>query len=273
MTQVTIEQLQKQKLFVGTPCYGGMAGGLFTKSMIDLAALCAKNGIELRTYFLFNESLVPRARNYITDEFLRSDCTHLLFIDADIGFKASDALSLLALQISDPSSYDIVCGPYTKKTIAWEKIEKAVKAGKGSPEPKNLQRYAGDFVLNVLPGTKQFRLDKPVEVLEAGTGFMLIPRSTLEKFKKKYPQLSYKPDHVRTEKFDGSSNITAFFDTVIDPKSKRYLSEDYFFCQYARKAGAKVHICPWMELTHTGSYVFNSTIAAIAELENTSLTS
>ena len=36
-----------------------------------------------------------------------SECTHLMFIDADIGFNPQDVLALLALQ-TDESDYDII---------------------------------------------------------------------------------------------------------------------------------------------------------------------
>jgi len=82
--QINIEELRKRKLFVATPMYGGQCNGIYTRSLCDLTALCVRYGIEVRSYFLFNESLITRARNYCTDEFLRSDAEHLLFIDSDI---------------------------------------------------------------------------------------------------------------------------------------------------------------------------------------------
>jgi hypothetical protein len=58
----------------------------------------------------------------------------------------------------------------------------------------------------------------------------------------------------------------AYFDTVIDPKTKRYLSEDYMFCQWAREAGSETWLCPWMKLLHTGSYTFGGSLQDIAQL-------
>ena len=84
--QLDIEKLKSRKLFVATPMYSGVCCGTYTKSTNDLSTVCAKNNIPLRFYFLFNESLITRARNYCVDEFLRSDCTHLMFIDSDLGF-------------------------------------------------------------------------------------------------------------------------------------------------------------------------------------------
>ena len=264
--KISTEDLRQYSLFVGTPMYGGNCSGLFTKSCTDLALVCGAHGIPLKFYYLFNESLVQRARNYVVDEFLRSDCTHLLFIDSDIGFQARDVLAMLGIQGSDPEKYNIVTGPYPKKTIAWEKVSKAAKQGFGDEDPFQLSQFTSDFAINPVKGATGMKLSEPIEVAEAGTGFMLIPREVLEKYRDAYPELSYRPDHVRTDNFDGTREITAFFDCVIDPDTKRYLSEDYFFCKMARKAGISVWMCPWMQLNHVGSYIFQGNMAAISRI-------
>jgi hypothetical protein len=263
--KVPIEELRKRKLFVATPMYGGMCAGMYTRSIADITGLCVKYGIELRHYFLFNESLITRARNYCCDEFLRSDCTHMMFIDSDIGFNANDVLTLLALQ-SDESEYDVLAGPYPKKCISWEKIKQAVDSGIADENPNVLERYVGDFVFNPASGAGAIPLNEPAEVLEAGTGFMMMRRRAFELYDKAYPEQSYRPDHVRTEHFDGSREIMAYFDCIIDPVSKRYLSEDYMFCQHIRKAGGKIWLCPWMVTQHVGSYIFGGSLADLASI-------
>lgn len=267
--KIDIEQLRKKKLFVATPMYGGACNGMYTRSMCDLTALCTRYGIEMRSYFLFNESLITRARNYCVDEFLRSGFTHLLFIDSDIGFNPQDVFALLALQ-GDDDEYDIIGGPYPKKCITWEKIKQAVDKGVADENPNVLEEFVGDFVFNpvIEPGqtSKEIRLDEPAEVLEIGTGFMMVRREAMEKFQKAYPEIMYRPDHVRTEAFDGSREIGMFFQAEVDPESKRYLSEDYWFCQKARKAGMKVWICPWMHLQHAGFYTFGGKLQALASI-------
>jgi hypothetical protein len=264
--QITTEELRPYSIMVGTPMYGAQAGGMYTKATNDLSMLCTSAGIKLKYYFLFNESLVQRARNYIVDEFLRSDFTHLMFIDSDIGFDARDVLGLLGLQTQYPDKYDIITAPYPKKTIAWEKVKKAADAGVADDNPFELERFVSDFVFNPVAGKTSFELNEPVEVREAGTGFMLIPRTVLEKYRDAYPELAYLPDHARTEKFDGSREIHAYFDCIIDPETKRYLSEDYFFCRKAREAGMSVWMCPWMKINHVGSYVFRGDMGAIGSL-------
>jgi len=299
---IPVEELRKTKLFVATPMYGGMCAGLYTRSIADLTTLVTRYEVPMQLYYLFNESLITRARNYCVDEFMRSDATHLMFIDSDIGFKAQDVIALLALSVQN-ENYDVLCGPYPKKTIAWEKIKAAVDKGHADENPATLENFVGDYVFNPMAGNSEIRLSEPAPVREGGTGFMLIKREVFEAYEKNYPQFKYKPDHVRTEQFDGSREIMAYFDALIDDKSQnlvpeitafyeknpeathqevidfladktngiatekysnRYLSEDYMFCYNVWRMGRQVWLCPWMELKHVGSYVFGGSLAAIA---------
>jgi len=262
---IQIEELRKRKLFLAAPMYGGQCAGMFAKSVADLSSICTSNGIELRSYFLFNESLITRARNYCVDEFMRSDCTHMMFIDSDIGFDPRDVLAMLALQGED-TEYDVLAGPYPKKCISWEKIKLAVDKGVADEDPNVLEKFVGDYVFNPKGGGGNIRIDQPVEVMEVGTGFMMTRRSAFEKFEKAFPQYSYKPDHVRTEAFDGSREIMQYFQAEIDPASKRYLSEDYWFCQKMIEIGGKIWYCPWMKLQHVGSYIFGGSLIDLASI-------
>ena len=263
--KVSVEDLRKKKLFLAVPMYGGQCVGMFAKSVADLAAQCAKLDIQLQLYFLFNESLITRARNYCVDEFMRSGATHLMFIDSDIGFNPQDVLALLAL-MTDESPYDVMGGPYPKKCISWEKIKQAVDKGVADENPNVLEKFVGDYVFNPKGGSGQIPIGEPCEVMEIGTGFMMIRRKTFEDYQKAFPHLWYKPDHVRTEHFDGTREIMAYFDCIIDPQSKRYLSEDYMFCYNVDKMGGKVWLCPWMQLQHVGSYIFGGSLADLAAI-------
>jgi hypothetical protein len=264
--KVDIETLRKRKLFVAVPMYGGQCAGMYAKSSNDLSALCARYDIPLQFYYLFNESLITRARNYCCDEFMRSDAQHLMFIDSDIGFNPNDVLALMALQAQDEEKYDIIGGPYPKKCISWEKIKHAVDKGVADEDPNVLEKFVGDYVFNPKGGQSEIPLNEPVEVLEIGTGFMMITKKAMQKFADSYPQYSYKPDHVRTTNFDGSREIMMYFQAEVDPKSKRYLSEDYWFCQKAHEVGLRTWFCPWMALQHVGTYIFGGSLADLASI-------
>ena len=263
--EIDIQKIKTKKLFVATPMYGGQCHGSYTKAITDLMIMCTKYGIEAKLFFIFNESLVQRARNYLTDEFVRSGYDYMIFIDSDIQFDATDVLVMMHFA-STRDDMDVVCGPYPKKAISWEKIKVAVDKGYADKNPNDLEEFVGDFVFNPADGVTQFRVDEPVEVKESGTGFMLITREALQKYDRAFPMQSYKPDHIRTENFDGSREIMAYFDCVICPDTKRYLSEDYMFCQWMRKAGGKVWLLPWMRLKHAGSYIFGGSLQALAAI-------
>lgn len=263
--KIDATKLKEYKLFIATPMYGGMAHGLYMKSSLDLQTTLAKYGVQTKFSFLFNESLITRARNYLVDEFLRSDCTHMMFIDSDIHYAPQDILALLALD------KDVIGGPYPKKSINWRNVAEAARKHPDM-EPKELEKLVGEYVFNVVKGTKEFNVTTPVEVLEIGTGHMMIKREVFTKLKDKFPKIHYKPDHVGQANFDGSRYIHAYFDTVIDYEdsitgggSDRYLSEDYMFCQMWRKIGGEIYLCPWMKTQHIGSYAFTGDMPAVAQ--------
>jgi len=264
--KIDIEALKKRGLFLATPMYGGMCAGMFAKSTADLSALCTQYGIPLQMYYLFNESLITRARNYCCDEFMRSTSEHMLFIDADIGFNPQDVIAMMALQAEDEEKYEIIGGPYPKKCISWEKIKSAVDKGIADEDANVLEKFVGDFVFNPKGGQQSIAIGEPCEVLEIGTGFMMVTKKAMQKFQDKYPEYMYKPDHVRTEHFDGSREIMMFFQAEVDPVSKRYLSEDYWFCQKAQAADIKTWFCPWMKLQHVGTYIFGGSLADLASI-------
>lgn len=280
--------------------YGGQATSGFTNSVVALGVLMRQNGINFQWDFMSNESLIQRARNYLTDNFMRSGFTHMMFVDADIEFNPHDVMSMLA--ISDyHSEYDILCGPYPKKMIAWEKIFRAVKNEhvKEAKDAEQLSKYVGDFVFNFRPNEKGeviINTGRPTLAYEGGTGFMMIQRRALEKFADLYPDAYYRPDHKRSEHFKGDRKIMAYFECPIDrgiseydlwkiirkaaagekvtgdakkaleaysKASLRLLSEDYTFCRYAGEIGLKLWLCPWIKLTHYGTYPFQGDLDAI----------
>lgn len=258
-----VNTLKGRSIFLATPMYGGMCYGSYTNSLTKLVNLCTVHGINMRLYFSFNESLIPRARNYCADMFMNSDCEFMMFVDADVSFDPWDVLRLMAIQLAQPKEYNVIGAVYPKKNISWEKIKASADK---FDNPNDLAKVQSDFVFNFIPGTTGHRIDHVCEALEIGTGFMLIPRATFTMYKEKFPEYSYTPDHPRDADFSGDRDIMMYFQSAIDPKSKRYLSEDYWFCQKVREAGGRIWFCPWMSerLEHTGTHVYQGSLQAIA---------
>ena len=133
----------KAKLFIGTPMYGGLCNGQYTLGLFQSAQVFSTNNVMVYYSFMQNESLITRGRNSLSRDFLNTDATHLMFIDADIGFNPEDILPMI------DADKDIICGMYPKKEIDWVQVSEAVKAG---VPPQELHKYTGAFVVNLVGG-------------------------------------------------------------------------------------------------------------------------
>jgi len=264
--QLNLPAMQKMKIFLATPMYGGQCYGLYTKSLMDTTSTLMHHGIEMQIYYLFNESLVTRARNYCVHNFLKSEATHMLFIDSDVSWKAMDLMYMTHLVAENPEKYRIMTALYPKKTIAWEKVLKAAKSGNFDDNPVGLEKVAGDMVFNpdhtAYPGGRA-PIYEPVKVREAGTGFMMIERSVFAEYAAAHPELEYTPDHIREGEFSIGEKIHAYFDCIINDQN-RYLSEDYMFCENVKKLDIDIWTLPMIELMHSGSYVFQGKLVDMA---------
>jgi hypothetical protein len=246
---ITVAPTTQTKIFVATPMYGGMCTGMYTSGIMQLVGVCGANQIQMYFSFMMNESLITRARNSMAYDFLETDATHLMFIDADISFNPNDIPPMVK------ADKDIICGVYPKKEINWVDVSEAVKRG---VPPDQLGNFTGAFVVNLPHGveTTTGKVNDAMEIANGGTGFMLIKRKVFEDLADKVPSYTndmyHAVDTVRKPKI-----IKEYFATSIDEESNRLLSEDYHFCKIAREAGFKVYAAPWASFGHTGSYTFS----------------
>jgi len=246
------ENIKLVKLFIATPMYGGLCVGGYTEGLLNCVQTFMKNRMQMYYGYMTNESLITRARNTLAYDFLDTDATHLMFIDADITFNPEDIVRMVN------ADKDIICGLYPKKEINWNTVAQAVKSG---VEYKDLPNYTGSFVVNPVGGAAEVKgnLNEPMEIDNGGTGFMLIKRNVFEVLKDKVP--TYTNDMILiVDKNPVKKIIHEYFATSIDEVSNRLLSEDYHFCKIARQAGFKVYAAPWAILTHSGTYNFSGTL-------------
>lgn len=251
-----INEVQEQKpakLFVATPMYGGLCTGGYTMGILECVQTFMPHKIQMYYSYMMNESLITRARNGMAYDFLQSDASHLMFIDADISFNPKDIVRMVK------ADKDIICGLYPKKEINWKLVHDAVKQG---VDYKDLGNYTGSFVVNLVGGALETEgnINEPMEIDNGGTGFMLIKRNVFETLQPKVPKYTNDMIHI-TDKNPKKKIVDEFFTTSIDEESgNRLLSEDYHFCKIARKAGFKVFAAPWANLTHSGTYNFSGTL-------------
>lgn len=236
------------KLFLATPCYGGMVCQEFMQSVLCTLHTCMINRVGLQVFMIGNESLITRGRNQLVAEFMASDCSHLMFVDADIEFNPHDVLKLIS------HNKPIVAGAYPLKK-----------------EPTS-------YVVNLRPDALQ--LDDLVEVMDAGTGFMMIKREVITKMQNAHPELHYtgdlegdeyrkdlnsKEDHRQRLK----ENLYSLFDTSHDKgDNNNYLSEDYTFCRRWQKIGGKIWLDSTIKLNHVGRKIYKGDASLIFSNEN-----
>ena len=236
-------------LFVATPMYGGMCTGFYLQSMLALAPMAKQADIDVHCSFMFNESLIQRARNSLTHQFLKTDCTHLMFIDADIKFDANDIMLMIA------ADKDIICGLYPKKEINWQQV--AISTAAGVPVDQ-LKNHTGAMVVNLVGqvGDVIVPANEPLEITNGGTGFMLIKRGVFESLK---PFVAtYHNDVLDTAGEFKPDLMHEYFPVMVE--DSRLLSEDFAFCTIARRQGFQVWAAPWVRLGHYGSYLFEGSL-------------
>ena len=258
--EIPIEVLRNKHIFIATPCYGGQIGEPYFRSMMRLAILCNKYDIQFTVSTLANESLITRGRNTFVSFFMEHpDATHLFFIDADIEFDPNDLLRMVA--------YDrpITVGAYPKKAINWQSIIEAARRNEDETT-ETIEGHSSNYVVNFEfvtdeDGNPQNQIqirDNLIKLKDAGTGFMCIQRDVIQKMFDAHPELKYANDINVDAKFE--KHMYALFDTMIDPESRRYLSEDYTFCRLWQQMGGEVFLDPRTGLNHVGHYTFRGNI-------------
>jgi hypothetical protein len=243
-------QQQQTRIYIATPAYGCLLSMSYVSSILQLQLECARRNIHLIFDIIGNESLVQRARCVLTERFVKSEAsTHLLFIDADIGFSPEAVIRLLE------ADKDIVSAVYPKKTFGWDQIATKLNAGE-TKEP--LHQMGLDFNINLKHGNASIQPDGLVSVLDTATGFLMIKRGVIEKMKEHYKESLFAVNDIQS--INNVSNYVALFDCMIDPDTKRYLSEDYAFCRRWQQMDPQNNEI-WVDirtpLSHTGNHFFN----------------
>ena len=233
-------------LVVGTPCYGGNVTHRYMMSMLKLQAACIEAGVAISFRILAGDALITRARNIIVEEFLADEtATHLLFIDADIGFTPEQVFRLLR------SDKDFVGAVYPIKGINWERIKAHLAAA-----PDSSLAGTFNYVIDFFDPANIAVVDGFVQVRYLGNGFMMLRRSVFARLSAGYPEIRYRSLHT-IQNFDPHQGERyAFFDCVIDPDTGVYLSEDYTFCKRWIALGGEIWADLDSKLIHVGPVEF-----------------
>ena len=205
------------------PCYGGQISEVTFTSFVRFIARAPQWGLEWSLDTLVNESLIPRGRNALVARAMHNPrATHLMFLDADIGFDPEYILMLLQEEV------DVIGGGYPKKSLPIDYVINPINDGESD--------------------------DAKAEVERIGTGFLLMKREVFSRMAEGMPELKYTDDCG----LDPSINdhLYAFFECGLFGE-KVFMSEDWLFCNRWRNLGGRIFISKRFALTHVGTYAFS----------------
>jgi hypothetical protein len=230
------EQKKHVKLFIATPAFGHQVTTNYANSLLKFVStshprLAVSSAVHLQS----GMALVTQARNNCVAYFLNSDCTHFLFIDADIGFEPDAIYRLIEKDVP------LCLTPYPVK---------------GYGANNQLQ-----FIVH-FPDKDNVRIQKDgfAEITAGPTGFMMIKREVFEKLAEKYPERKTVNKQLVGNKVETmEKGWYTFFETAQDPENG-YLGEDIAFCRLWTNIGGKIYADTQTPLTHFGSHAFHGSL-------------
>jgi hypothetical protein len=238
-------------LFVATPCFGGQVSVVYAASLLKLQQhVRSYRGMSLKVLFKDGDALITRARASLVAQFLDDPAaTHLLFLDADIGFEAEQVIRLIE------SGADMCAAVYPIKRIDWDKVKKTVETAHSDPSSAALK-----YVFEVDDPGAVIERSGFIKVRYAGTGFLMIRRQALERMCAHHPQLQFKRDHS-IDSATASDKRFALFECMIGDDGT-YLSEDFAFCKRWTDMGGEIWADLGSKLSHVGPMTFHGDLSS-----------
>ena len=253
-----IAKLKAAKVYpmIATPAHHGQVNIAYLHSMLALMELGRQAGIPIGRV-VTDAGGLDLQRNEIAGGFRETPCTHLFFVDADMGFDPVDVLMMLA------TGHPVIGGVYAMKRLNWEAIRRAALEGVSAEALQSCgvaYTWAGEgtqqeMEVKIQDTSAGKRADAIVVAPKLGTGFLCIERSVFDAIETARPDLKY-TSHAETT--IGKPRV-AFFNCGIN-KEGYFSGEDYNFCRLCADAGITVRAFLGAKLTHAGPVTFDGNV-------------
>jgi hypothetical protein len=241
-------------LAIATPSHYGKFCTEYLLSVIGLLNDCRDKDIEAELLVNTGISGIGHVRSILANRFLwQTDCTHMLFVDDDMGFDVQDMVHMFQWR-----DHDVIGVMSPKKSFDWKRVKEAVLSNPDI-DPEMLPRLAGNYsgMFKLVDESRMTVARQPVPVVAIGTGLMMISRRCLMNLieKANLPTMaaaSGQPDdHPVYEFFRSTSS-----------NGKR-VGEDYYFCSLVNRHGGAIYGCPWVRVAHVGECVYVGDLPSI----------
>lgn len=202
------------KIFVAIPGRGHSLDFNVTACLMEEHELAAQCGVKLQFDLFPSSGGIADGRNFLVEDFFKTDCEKMVFLDSDITFQKGSLLQLATKPV------DFVGGAYRYK--------------------QDKEEYPIRFTKEVLGGSNMWAdTNGLLEVDGLPFGFLCLSREVFKKFDEKFPE--------RKQSNFGSKSAAYFQLPLIDGK---LWGEDYTFCKEWKEMGGKIYLDPELELTH-----------------------
>lgn len=255
-----IKEPMKKGIFVATPAYGGMCYLPYVNGLLELQRACLAAGIEFGYFYVSGTALLHEQRNVAVERFLRSDLSHMMFIDADIGFRADDVIRMFEQQ------HEVMIGLYPSKTIDWTAVVDAARSDPSASVDK-IALFSANYNRTAYAMENSEVAIKPDSVFEihsGGTGLMMIARPVFRKMEAAYPHTKVQFPISYQNLVPDATSMYEHFEFLREPDG-RSLSEDISFCKKWRACGGKLYACTWFKTVHAGLHLYDGNLPALLD--------
>lgn len=211
-----------QKVMLATTAYDN-PDAAYTFSLQRSRQALSEAGIQSAYLLLSGNCHVDDARNVVCQEFLLTDCTELVFLDADVSWEPECLVRLCGYDC------DIVGGVYPYREEGKKNMPVRMLEGLSVPDEYGLLQVEG------LPA-----------------GFMRIKRRVIERLAKDADKYLNNPDR--------RSEVPILFERYFY-KGTRW-SGDLHFCTKWRATGGKIYAAYEMRLGHTAKTIITDSLGA-----------
>jgi hypothetical protein len=238
------------KIYLAVPTHSHTLTVETALTLLDMVQIAATRQVQVKVVF-HSASIISHLRNTIVADFLATDCTHLLMLDADQGVDARVIYRMLDFD------RPVVGMIYPRRNWAWHQCDLTQ-----ANTPQDMLAQGLRFVGAPLLDEKgQFQvMGDFARASSLGTGLMLIQREVFEMMQRKFPELHGQGFPEEDENLPRVANNWGFFNPLVKALDGVNAGEDVGFCHRWVACGGELWANVNHDSVHVGRYPFTGNL-------------